>query len=268
MPIYQYENLDMFYQIKGDGEQALLFIHGLGGYGDVWKYQIEIFSQKYTTIAIDLFGHGRSAKDVDPVIAPWLTARSVVKLMNENIKKPYVAIGHSYAMDILPEIIKLDRNYLKAVVFVDCTYHNNIRIIRERSRFAELMLSYSDTKLKEETELWYRQYIGPYPKSEDIQLIMNSLEITDLRWMFQSVYSCLNREEKSPHNQTPRPDNLKVKIVEAENGLGSDLERSWVNHFKSADYSFFDLGYHFLFVTEKDKFNELLRRFLEDDADL
>ncbi len=268
MPLYRYKNLDMYYQIKGDGETALLFIHGLGGYGKVWKYQTDLFSNHYTTVTIDLFGHGQSSKDIDPLTTPWLIAQSAVNLMTEMVKQPYLAIGHSYAMDILPEIIRLDQDYLKGVVFVDCTYHNNLKIARERAGFAELMLSYTDERLKEETKQWYHQYIGPYPKQEDMQLITASLELSNPRWMFQSVYDCLKREETRPHKLTPKPENLNVLIVEAGYGLGFDLDKSWVNHFKTAEYYFLDRGHHFLFVTEHDKFNSRLWRFLREDISI
>lgn len=264
MPHFNFSNLKLSYQTAGSGETALLFIHGLGGTGNVWKYQVEHFQADYLCLTVDLLGHGDSSKDVDPVLAPWLSAEAIVALMQTEIKRPYIAIGHSYAMDILPEIIRLEQTLLEGVVFVDCVYHSTEREIIERVNFAELMLGYEDAILKDRTALWYLEMIGERATAEDTNLIMSSLKQCDPRWLFLSAAGCRQREETKPHHQTPIPDKLPVLIVEAEYSFGTDLDRSWVNRFKKAEYSFFENRYHFLFVIDRGRFNKRIGWFLDD----
>ncbi|MDG7001632.1 MAG: alpha/beta fold hydrolase [Nitrososphaerota archaeon] len=46
---------------KGDGDETLLFVHGLGENLESWSDQVDYFSkQKYRAVALDLRGHGRS----------------------------------------------------------------------------------------------------------------------------------------------------------------------------------------------------------------
>ncbi len=48
------------YYIKGSKKNALVFVHGYSCSSEYWWPQLEYFSKKYTTIAVDLAGHGKS----------------------------------------------------------------------------------------------------------------------------------------------------------------------------------------------------------------
>ena len=50
----------MYYELSGQGDKTLLFIHGFGGFGGLWRWQIEHFSKKTRVLTIDLPGHGRT----------------------------------------------------------------------------------------------------------------------------------------------------------------------------------------------------------------
>ena len=48
------------YYIKGSEKKALVFVHGYSCSSEYWWPQLEYFSNNYTTIAVDLAGHGKS----------------------------------------------------------------------------------------------------------------------------------------------------------------------------------------------------------------
>jgi len=48
------------YYIKGSEKKALVFVHGYSCSSEYWWPQLEYFSKNYTTIAVDLAGHGKS----------------------------------------------------------------------------------------------------------------------------------------------------------------------------------------------------------------
>lgn len=262
MPVYKFDKFNLFYQTYGKGNTALLFIHGLGGHGNVWKYQAEHFKDKFFVVTVDLFGHGKSSKDVDPVFISELDARAIVSLMRNKIKKPYFAIGHSFAGDVIPEIIRQKDNFLRGVVFVDCAYHQSDDIIKARMSFASLMLSVPEERLQAETEKWYFDMLTSESQHPETEFILSSLKQCDSRWLFKSVIGCHDRERVHPHSTTPIRDKLPILVVEAEYGIGTDLNKSWVNHYKNAEYYLFEKAFHFFFVTERQKFNAILERFI------
>src|SRR5215207_806204 len=61
MPISRANGLDIYYETAGTGP-PLVLIHALPFDHNLWLYQVERFSSRFRTIAMDLRGWGRSAK--------------------------------------------------------------------------------------------------------------------------------------------------------------------------------------------------------------
>ncbi len=60
------------YHVYGSGNPAVVLVHGWSCDGNYWKEQIDALKSKYTTVVVDLAGHGASAR-----IAPtgrWATS--------------------------------------------------------------------------------------------------------------------------------------------------------------------------------------------------
>jgi 3-oxoadipate enol-lactonase len=72
--------IDLNYYDQGSGE-ALILIHGLGGKGDRWRFQIEALSKDYRVIALDLRGHGQSGYRLEEPITIKAFADDVITLM-------------------------------------------------------------------------------------------------------------------------------------------------------------------------------------------
>jgi len=54
------DGISIAYEVRGEGELALVFIHGWCCDRSYWNEQLPHFSQKYKVVAIDLAGHGES----------------------------------------------------------------------------------------------------------------------------------------------------------------------------------------------------------------
>jgi pimeloyl-ACP methyl ester carboxylesterase len=50
------------YRMAGDGEEALVLIHGVTGSSTTWREVMPTLAERFTVIAPDLLGHGESAK--------------------------------------------------------------------------------------------------------------------------------------------------------------------------------------------------------------
>lgn len=264
MPSHSLSGLNLHYETYGQGKTALLLIHGLYGDCNSWKYQIDCFRDKYTIVAIDLFGHGLSTKDVDPVQVLRLDAEAAVDLM-KTIGLPYFAIGHSFAGNVLSEIIKLEADKLKGIVFVDCTYLGDWQILDTRTKFGRTILTLSDDKIGAESEYWYNSLINKNALQDDRDLILASFRKGNHRWMFQCVAKCDEFLKAYPIKEIPIRDNQPIFIMESGSGTGIDFRKSWVNYFKLADYYLFEGAGHFFFITEQERFNKILGAFLEEN---
>ncbi|MBK8432837.1 MAG: alpha/beta fold hydrolase [Chloroflexi bacterium] len=87
MPHLQVNHTEIYYETAGEGE-PLLLLHGLGSTSRDWAEQIAFLSQNYHVIALDVRGHGRSAKPNGPYSIP-LFADDTAALLR--------ALGHTSA---------------------------------------------------------------------------------------------------------------------------------------------------------------------------
>lgn len=264
MPHFDRDNLSLYYESIGDHPTALLFIHGSGGDHAVWKYQVEHFRRRYQIVSLDLLGHGQSSREVDPVMVPRTDAVIIDRLMRDRIGKPYFAIGHSFAGFIMPELIKLGDPNLMGAVFIDCVFPGFRETVDDRIQFGRLMMSLTDEQLEVETARWYSRLIGPGVDTADKEFILSSLRHCRHRWLFQTIAGCRDFITAHPPGETPVKDDIAIFIIEADHGVGGDLTKSWINHFREAEYYLIENAYHFPFITTRDRFNIILDRFLAD----
>lgn len=88
------DNLEIAYIKEGKGKQTIVFIHGLSSNADAWSRNIENLKEKYTCVALDLPGFGKSSK-VAPAYTPTYYADIVVKLIDKLKLKNVIVAGHS-----------------------------------------------------------------------------------------------------------------------------------------------------------------------------
>jgi pimeloyl-ACP methyl ester carboxylesterase len=82
-------DVELYYQIHGDGT-PLVLLHGGLGHSGHWKNQIPFLSEHYKVIAVDSRGHGRSTSG-DRGISYELMASDVIALMdNLGVEKAHV----------------------------------------------------------------------------------------------------------------------------------------------------------------------------------
>ncbi|MGD1839290.1 MAG: alpha/beta fold hydrolase [Thermonemataceae bacterium] len=91
---FKKEEVEVVYTDLGEGEQTLVFIHGLASYLPIWVKNIDYFKQYYRCIAIDLPGHGYSSKGDYPYTMTFYV-EMVSALLKKLAVKKAILIGHS-----------------------------------------------------------------------------------------------------------------------------------------------------------------------------
>lgn len=96
---FKFSKYSINYQVYGDGEKTLVFIHGWSSNTEVWRNQLTAYPN-YKVIAIDLPGHGLSSKDTAQNYTINLLVNSVKEVLdNEEIKHAFI-FGHSMGFAI------------------------------------------------------------------------------------------------------------------------------------------------------------------------
>ena len=88
------------FDIKVDSipSEAIFFIHGVGGSGDVWRMQAEFFkSRGYSVIIPDLIGHGFSSSPKESQSYQFEEIKKdILAIFDHHRKDSNIIIGHSY----------------------------------------------------------------------------------------------------------------------------------------------------------------------------
>jgi pimeloyl-ACP methyl ester carboxylesterase len=103
----------------GEGEPALVFIHGNGADHTAWHHQIRFFSRTRRVVAVDLRGHGRSGRDPQERYVQDTFVADVLAVVREMGGGPSVLVGWSMAGSIASRIAVEHPELVAGVVFVD-----------------------------------------------------------------------------------------------------------------------------------------------------
>ncbi len=104
------EGREIHYQVRGDGDRTLVFIHGWTGNLDIWRYQLDAFPE-HRVIAIDLPGHGRSSRAAPHTMESFADAVRAV-LAAEGVERAFF-FGHSMGFAVV-EVIAVKYPHLCA----------------------------------------------------------------------------------------------------------------------------------------------------------
>ena len=116
------DHVPIIYDVRGQGDTALVFVHCWSCDRTFWKYQLDAFANNYRVVAIDLPGHGESGADRDS----WTIAGlgdDVARVVEQLGLRRVILIGHSMGGPVSLEAARRLRGRVLGVVAVD-TLHN------------------------------------------------------------------------------------------------------------------------------------------------
>ena len=110
------------YQMHGEGDTAILLIHGIPSSLDEWKFlSSELVSAGYRTISLDLLGHGGSYQPENPLSYTVDAAYDYLDkwLSSLKLETPIVLIGHSFGGHLAVKFALNNPDKIRAVILID-----------------------------------------------------------------------------------------------------------------------------------------------------
>jgi pimeloyl-ACP methyl ester carboxylesterase len=112
------DGVSISYQVQGQGEPALIFIHGWCCDRTYWEAQLRHFAQKYKVVAIDLAGHGESSLErKDYTMGAF--GEDVAAVVNKLGLNQVILIGHSMCGYVMLEAAHLMTDKVVGLVGAD-----------------------------------------------------------------------------------------------------------------------------------------------------
>ncbi len=147
------DGVSIAYEVRGDGEPALVFIHGWCCDRSYWEEQLPHFAEKYKVVAIDLAGHGESGLDRKE----WTMGafgEDVIAVVNKLNLDQVVLVGHSMGGPVILEAARRMPKRVIGLVGVDTLQNFEDKFTQEqiddmftplRSNFAEATRNFVHT---------------------------------------------------------------------------------------------------------------------------
>ncbi|MEM1584192.1 MAG: alpha/beta hydrolase [Nitrososphaerota archaeon] len=124
-----YVNNEIYYEVYGEG-RPLMLIHGAWASHEWWRMQIPEFSKKYKVIAIDVRGHGKSARLEKPTTVQKL-AEDVDKVLNTLGISEIVLVGWSMGGMLSTQYYFEHPEKVKGLVLISSRLHKRPRMLIE-----------------------------------------------------------------------------------------------------------------------------------------
>jgi len=112
------DNVDIHYSDHGQGETALVFVHGWMCDSGYWQDQIAYFKSKYRVVAVDLAGHGQSSLAREDYSIEKF-AGDVAAVVNHLQLDKVILVGHSLGGPVVMETATVLSAKTIGVVAVD-----------------------------------------------------------------------------------------------------------------------------------------------------
>jgi pimeloyl-ACP methyl ester carboxylesterase len=106
------------YTDYGQGDFAVILVHGWNCDESVWKQQAPALASKVRVLTVDLPGHGQSDKPQIPY-SPALHARAIDAVLENAGVRSAVLIGHSNGTPVVRQFYRLHPEKVCALVIVD-----------------------------------------------------------------------------------------------------------------------------------------------------
>lgn len=125
--IKSFDESKIYYEIFSQDkhvEHHLVFLHGFGGSLNAWKKERDFFqSLGYSTIALDLRGHGFSQRGKDLSFYKLENfAKDVLAILEEEKIQNASLIGHCFGGVVSMQTVALNSKYTSNLVLVDTGY--------------------------------------------------------------------------------------------------------------------------------------------------
>lgn len=113
-----YKGNKVYYQVMGQGEPALVLIHGWCGDHTLWRFNTPELAKKYKLVLVDMPGHGLSDKPRVDYTFEFLAGGVLAAIKASGVKNP-VLVGHSLGATVGRQVIQSNPGMASSLISVD-----------------------------------------------------------------------------------------------------------------------------------------------------
>lgn len=245
----------------GAGDQAVVWIHGWTCDATFWKTQAPVYQDR-RSLLIDLPGHGLSDK---PEISYTmdLFAQAVDAVMSDAHVRKATLVGHSMGTPVAVQFLRMHPEKVAGIVIVDGFIpqppKDDAEREKQKTQGTGLVKAYRAPDYK---TMATRMVDSMFTKQTDPALGQEQIR-TKMLSTPQYVMASAMEGMTTMQPLTESYPRLPVEAVMMKRGNGPAYQEFLKQHFQLLGFQEFDDAGHFLMMEQPEKFNRILRGFLD-----
>lgn len=243
------------YKSLGNGNTALVFVHGWTCDLTFWRSQVPAFDGKTRILLIDLPGHGQSDKPKTDYTMD-LFARAVDAVLQDAGVETAALVGHSMGVPVVRQFYRLFPKKTRALVAVDGAIRSAEGDVEAADKFSRSLAGpdFRETQAKAIDSFFTDQTPADVRKS--VKAAMQSTP--------QHVAVSAMKGMGDPEIWKEDKIEVPLQVILARQGpfWSADYEKQSRQLVPQMDYRVMDDVGHFLMLERPKEFNEVLGGFL------
>lgn len=257
MPTTHISDIDLYYEIHGEGE-PLLFLHGLGSSTRDWELQIPYFVDRFKVIVCDMRGHGRTSKPHGPYsIAQF--AGDVAGFLSELELSPVHLVGISMGGMVAFDFAIRFPDSLKSLTIVNSYPETRIETIKELFLAWRRFLLLDVLGVKRMGAILASHL---FPEQEDLRMkFVKRWAENDKRAYRESLRAVIGWDMEKHINEIKCPT---LVVASDEDYFPLEEKQAYVSLMPNAKLVVIENARHAVTAQKPEQFNNFLDEFLSD----
>ena len=258
------DNLRIGFDSCGEGEVAIMLVHGWCIDRSYWTNQVANLCDQFQVVSMDLPGHGESGSErSDWTIEQY--GKDVAAVIRQLNLQQVILVGHSMGGDVILETALLEKDKVIGIIGVDT--FKDTGALPDSLQQAEIdnFISYIRTDFKGAVAVFSDQFLfSPETDSLSRSRVINSLQTADSGMAVEALQSVFDYAPK----EIPQLQALGKKLYL----INSDVTPTLGDHLQEAgvEYEVIDIAGtgHYPMIEKPEEFSKLLKqvisRIIED----
>lgn len=203
------------YHVYGQGEPALVFIHGWSCDSNYWREQVPQFKQKYTVVTVDLAGHGGTNANR----SDWSMARygqDVATALAAVPNQQLILVGHSMGGPVAIEAARLLRKRVIGIIGVD-TFKSIGGPIPTTAQLDAAIKPFEANFIGHTRDVVARYFFVPGSHTELAQKVAYDMSLSPPQVAIPSMRAVMSYDYSAPLKE------IEVPIVAINSDLGEPM---------------------------------------------
>ena len=255
-----------YYTVEGEGE-CLLFIHGWGVDGRIWRQQSKYFSNRYKVITLDMPGHGESSFQK---ISLEAMAGDIVMILEHCRVDRLTVVGSSFGGMMALRLYEKIPEDVRRIIFVGSMpkftksddYPYGLDLDRIRKLSGQLETSYPSI-----INIFFRSLFTVEERKSRRFKWLQKFRQTDQVPIKQALVEYLDILEHEDVREILRKIHIPLQFINGtEDPICDRATVGFIRQLKPASHFVdFDRCGHFPFLSKPHEFNKVVEDFLNEN---